>query len=1391
MARRKRQRARILILLGVIGALGVGGVVAVQWRDAREAARIASSRTDGMAAHEAGRHEDAMRLLGYVVAKVPDDGESLLAIARSRRQVPEINSRHLGRAVVFAREAAQAMPGDLRPRELLMSLFTELGMLTERLDAARAILEINPEHRDAMLVEIDSLRRLGQRDDALARARAMRRAHPTDPVAVRAVLELMVEASRPEEETLAFLEAVIEAAPDDARLHVLKVRTLGQFGRLADARAAALVAASLPQPDAATLAGTVELLDLLGETGAADGLLERIGAGIDNAERAVIVAAARDWKNARPSAARVRIAAGIEDFSTASDDLLGWTAVIDDPGELAARARDYLRDRTTPTAGAWRAVLDARDAARDGRWQDAAASARRASELDPRNVIAPYLLGEAERSTGDWRAAVDRWSRLVLVEPRWLTLRLDLISALLAADQPRAAYNEASDTLRQWESTLIAAHAAGRAGVALIERDLATTAERTSILGLIDAIVTQTDGEPVGLALQTRALAATGRADAAAESLGRLLDSSQLPPREDLIPLLASCRKHGVFGADELIARAGADADAEPSVVFATAVALAESGRRAEADARFAAARTAAAGDARRAQILRRLHAVFLDRVGDPAARETLEALAAERRDDPEAQQALLAARSTWTTREPIDAAILALREAIGDESSLWKVHRARERLTFDASDRAAAEVVTLLEPVVRREPDNAAALTFLGEAYAVLKDYARASEMFGRAADTQRPAPAVTLRLVELLHLAGQRDQARTRMLAVLDRDDLSRDERRQRARLLLRLGMNAEASADLALLAESGSADDISLGAEAAERAGDIARASSMHEAVLAREDRTAHAVFAAASFIARQRGFDAGLGALDRLPADIPPDDRAMTVAAFHRALGRAADAERMFSEITGRTDRADAWLALARLRAGIGDAAGAKQALDAGLAAHPDNRDLQILQITLESTSADVSASRLSTIIDRLAEGHVARPALERFLAARTAIESRPDDPEFAATQLRQVTQEHPEFFPAWEELAMRLSGAGRADEAANVAREAAFRITESAPAAELAARALAIAGRFDEALSMAEVWRGRLTDDPYPAAVFTAALLRQLSRDGEALALLEPWRERIIREAERSSAIFEAYAELRARAGHTEDAGDLYTPLAERDPAWANRRMLLASRLASNPAAALRWVERWAPTLPDTAEAKLIIGKSYYDIGSASGDLALIRRAIEPLTAAAADPSARLGASILLGGAHEILGDLPAAERAYRAAIGINPDEAVVLNNLAYLLVRTGGSASEAVELSRRAVGLADRAGAPAGILVSYLDTLGVALARAERHGEAAEAFARAVSLDPQNADALLGLAESRLAAGESAADAVDRLRLLRSQNRLTTPEQQRRLDALLERRTPG
>jgi putative PEP-CTERM system TPR-repeat lipoprotein len=102
-------------------------------------------------------------------------------------------------------------------------------------------------------------------------------------------------------------------------------------------------------------------------------------------------------------------------------------------------------------------------------------------------------------------------------------------------------------------------------------------------------------------------------------------------------------------------------------------------------------------------------------------------------------------------------------------------------------------------------------------------------------------------------------------------------------------------------------------------------------------------------------------------------------------------------------------------------------------------------------------------------------------------------------------------------------------------------------------------------------------------------------------------------------------------------------------------------------------------------------------------------------------------------------------DLPAAETHYRAVLALQPENALALNNLAWLTVKQGKPGG--VALAEKAIQLLpDRA--------PLLDTLATALDAEQQLPKAIETQKRAIALDPKDGNMTLRLAKLYIKAGE-------------------------------------
>jgi Tfp pilus assembly protein PilF len=104
---------------------------------------------------------------------------------------------------------------------------------------------------------------------------------------------------------------------------------------------------------------------------------------------------------------------------------------------------------------------------------------------------------------------------------------------------------------------------------------------------------------------------------------------------------------------------------------------------------------------------------------------------------------------------------------------------------------------------------------------------------------------------------------------------------------------------------------------------------------------------------------------------------------------------------------------------------------------------------------------------------------------------------------------------------------------------------------------------------------------------------------------------------------------------------------------------------------------------------------------------------------------------------------EARSDLALAEQHYRAALDKAPENAIALNNLAYVLAQQPSRAAEALPLIEKALDIYQDQ-------PDFLDTYGLALLAAGRAADAEEAFRRALDLRPDEPSFMLSLATAHL-----------------------------------------
>jgi Flp pilus assembly protein TadD len=196
---------------------------------------------------------------------------------------------------------------------------------------------------------------------------------------------------------------------------------------------------------------------------------------------------------------------------------------------------------------------------------------------------------------------------------------------------------------------------------------------------------------------------------------------------------------------------------------------------------------------------------------------------------------------------------------------------------------------------------------------------------------------------------------------------------------------------------------------------------------------------------------------------------------------------------------------------------------------------------------------------------------------------------------------------------------------------------------------------------------------------------------------------------------------------------------------------------LAAADIKDPNTAAQWIRQVAPLIPaDSPAEQVALGSAWYNLSARARDSRVegateeAIKVLDPLVQRAAPP---VDAILLRAALCDRAGDQKGAEDLYRRGLKIKPDQPEALNNLAYLILLRNGDLNEAKRMIARAVELA-----PSN--ASFYDTLGRVQNKLGERDAAIASFKKAIAIEPNNLEALIGLATAFTDAGKRDAAAA-------------------------------
>ena len=1387
----------LLLAAFLVGAAWAAfvGIKRVQRERMAEHARAA-----GLQAYREGSLQNAINELSYYFQQEKDDLEVNLAFADARSRLPLPGGRHLFEAIdLYTRHGLELIDrqggGTDQQRfdilKRLLELSAQLGDRERVASTADALLQIDPGMIDAMAAraEVHFLSREFEDTERIAT-----RLIELDPDSLRWRRMLLEVHSRQGASTDSQIEqcrAWSETYTADARFRLLAAAMLVDAGRMDEARAELRDVASLSANSQAVLEQLVSLLDALGMSADADAALASTAARFPAQWWPREASIKRDWQRDEPERALQQIA----DARGAMADEPPSIRRLEVVSLLSAGRRDDARRALQPLLQAtarresdadrlWAAAVSAAIDADKGQWRAAADALQMALSAAPHDAVLQFLMGDLDRLVGEQAKAIADYQRAYLNAPNWATAGVACGRALLDAGR----LSEAFDTARivvtrsgvsRLQPFLLYVHCYLALREAGTPADMITGGELTGdILAALKKVLEQEPNQPEVAALLARAHLAAGDREAAVQFMRDTLSRSDVNA-ETLLALAEVAARARLDLEESLLTKARDVGGLSLPVAFALADTFAHRGQAGQGLALIDQA-IASVNDQASLQNARCARAAYLLRTGTAEGLQALSAAVTEFRDSAEVQRFALSQPQAWSDQRLIAQAMGNLHRLLGDDSVQVRLAEANFLIQHQGNDRAMlAKAVATINGVLEEAPDSLAALSLAADAAMMGErpDLGRATECLERAASVYVGEPSLLVRLVAALQRQGRFDAARRHLqelsLLLERHPEYATDE--------LRL-LQAQGEFETALVRASATVNETSpppqqlLLAAAMERTGRVADAEAIYERLLTSHPDDPLVLSQAAEFYAGTGRFQRGLELIQRLPLQPGGAGRQLLVGVFQQRHGHVVEAgESLRAAVEADPKSTDAHNELARHYLSIDQPLKAREQAMAGLRVDATHVGLRSTLAIANLAMPGSDRSEAIRLLRDIGSGNDALLAMLELLERVPVTDGKAIPTEENLVEARQLTESHAMFLPAWQ-MAMALHlEAGRRNDAMAIAREAIGRLPGEPQPAAWATQLLMQAGRWDEALAEAQEWRRRTLADPLPADAATARILLVRERPADAVALLLLHRQRLIDNRRESPDGLLTLIEALVRAGETSQAREIITPILSEDARW--RMAWIAAAGLMRPPDAEALLQDMEPRAA-SADERLALAMAWLAVGQQSGSESHLSRAESLALPLQHEAATSIGALIAIGAIAEARTDLSAAERAYRSVLATAPQNAVALNNLAFVLA-VQNRCDEALPLIEQA--LKQQPDQP-----DFLDTYSVVLRGAQRLEDSESALHRALGGRPDDPALMLSLADVQLARGHRD-DAMITCSQVQRRSASLTPKLLARLDDLRKR----
>jgi predicted Zn-dependent protease len=1343
-----KKRLLLISLIAVVVVCGGGGALTFQiirHRQMYEQEKIA-----GLDAAKRGDDVAVVNQLANYLRRYPSDMEALTAFAHSRIKSQVRPDAAVGETINALRRILTLDPTRNDERRQLMEVFSTFGYQTEALEQAMALLAALPGDAEASEVQIKANMALHHYKEALDAANARVAAAPTDWIAQMEKLQVLQQQNSNSDVINTTVSQAIAGHENEQGALFLK----GFGARLTSdantAQVAFKAASTQPSTDVEVAQNLVEQLDEMSLHAEAMNVLGDLvkKGGI----RPRLMWLRRLWEDGRVGDAAAFAGSPLgTDLTDATS--LGIYAdslrrIGKDNSEILAKL-DARKDDLRSIA--WAAILRAQakpsqDTVKLAR--TACEAALKGTRLDQEYIV--YFLANFEATLGDINLAIDHWGRAA-VEFSTHSWAIPLVQRA----QAQLAQNHLADA----ETSIKVAinRAGGQEFIAITlariwyaQYEAGDETKLVPLTGLIDEIQKHDPNEEqsgiIRAALQGRA----GQKDQAVATINAILGKTPPPAAQTLTTLSDISRKYGLGLEEVCLEQYNKQFGVTAQVSLAQAIDDFRKTNSRDGGLKLLQDRAAAATP-QTLPYFGLAIATFREATADPNSINEWKAVGDKYPKELNIQRGILISQAAYGDRDFYDRTINRVKALAGDASTTWKLARARWLLDGPQTPQASTDAQTLLDDVLKAEPQSVPALVLSSEAKSRLGDVNGAADMLTKAKQLDPNSSMMSLSLAQMLQVRGDFEKAHEQLEQAASDKNATPDFKERTAVLLASQGDVARAISILEPMITDGTAtESVKLHLAAFYcRVKEFSKAQAISDDLMKKPD--ASTVVLAAQIQMFQRQPAAAEKIMEQLTTlNLPPSRLEQTRGDFYYMFGRMDMALAHYSASTQPAPtESTPWLSLIDTQVAMGNAAAVPGIVNEALKHVRDKDQLLAIQkqndLLIHIGGTRTERQLLADLIKNPTDDNPAVKVLNVVIPLEVGNAS----PNEILQKLQQLSVDLPRYLPALTGLTEAQLRFGRCEDAIQSANRAAAAFPNDPWPTQLATRALSLTGRWDEALAAAKAWRERVVGDTLNADLAISEIQLHLHDADGALETLKKYDNMPELETDQKWQVLLTDARAMVMQNKPDDAGNLLWDTVKSTPSvrstWQTFVMLYLP-----PAQAEVWLRKLSAQMDaekDSGRQQIVLAQSWDILARRTGSQDDAKLARDIVAKMEADPTNGAYAAFAAGTFSEEDGDFVGAQAAYRRALSRQANLTDAKNNLAELLANHGGDIKEAVDLAQQCVKESPTA--------SCYDTLADIQGLAKNYDAALDAITQATQAEPDGAKWRVHLAKLLAEAGKT------------------------------------